>query len=100
MVYWKRTKGLPPLRRSKSGKKSQEKGDEIKNNKKLIYIGMIGNYNYIGASLNGLIQEVKSEGKTLFSFFKTKQKDIERLIGLAIQNEKNYISIIYRKGNI
>ena len=37
---------------------------------KLIGIGMIGNSNYIGTSLNRSIQEVKSKGKTLFSFFK------------------------------
>ena len=37
------TTGLPPFRRSKPGKKSQEKEDEIKNYTKLIDIGMIGN---------------------------------------------------------
>ena len=42
-----------------------------KNYMKLIRGGMIGNSNYIGTRLNGLIQEVKSKGKNLFSFFKT-----------------------------
>ena len=31
---------------------------------KLIGIGIIENYNYNGTSLNGLIQKVKSKGKT------------------------------------
>ena len=30
---------------------------------KLLGGGMIGNYNYIGTSFNGLIQEVESKGK-------------------------------------
>ena len=49
----KSTNGLPPLKRSKISKKSQEKDDEIKNYTKLISGGMIGDYNYIGTSLNG-----------------------------------------------
>ena len=53
MVYGKITKGLPPLRRPKLSKKSQDKEDEIKKNyMRLIGIGIIGNYNYIGTSLN------------------------------------------------
>ena len=39
---------------------------------KLIGGGIIKNFNYIGTILNGLIQEVKSKGKNLFSFFKNK----------------------------
>ena len=63
MVYEKITKWLPPLRRSKLSKKEQDKEEEIeKNYMKLISGGMIGNSNYIGTSLNGLIQEVKSKG--------------------------------------
>ena len=31
MVFGKITKGIPPLRRQKFGKKAQEKDDEIKN---------------------------------------------------------------------
>ena len=31
---------------------------------------MIGNYNYIGTGLNGLIQEVKSKGKNPFRFLR------------------------------
>ena len=60
MVNGKITNGLTPLRRPKLSKKSQEKEDEIlKNYMKLIGIGMIGNSNYIGKSLNGSIQEFK-----------------------------------------
>ena len=62
------TKGLPPLRRSKPSKKTQEKEKEIKNYMNLIGIGMIGNFNYIGTSLNGSIQEVKSKGKNPIKF--------------------------------
>ena len=63
-------KGLPPLRRPKLSKKSQEKEDKIKKSyMKLIGIGMIGNSNYIGTSLNESIQKSKSKVKTLFSFF-------------------------------
>ena len=62
MVYGKITKVLPPLRRPKLSKKAQDKEDE-KNYTKLTCIGMIRNSNYIGISLNGSIQEVKSKGK-------------------------------------
>ena len=68
MVYRKITKWLPPLRRPKLSKKSQEKEDGIKKYMKLIGMGIIGNSNYIGTSLSGSIQEVKSKGKTLFIF--------------------------------
>ena len=69
MVHGKITKGLPPLRRPKLSKKAQEKEDEIKNiYMKLISGGMIGNSNYIGTSLNGSIQEVKSKGKNPIQF--------------------------------
>ena len=67
---WKNSKRLPPLRIPKLSKKEQDKEDEIKKNyMKLRSGGMTGNSNYIGTILNGLIQEVKSKGKTLFSFF-------------------------------
>ena len=56
MVYGKITKGLPPLRIPKLGKKSKYNEDEIKNYIKLIGIGMIGNSNYTGTSLSGSIQ--------------------------------------------
>ena len=69
MVYGKITKGLPPLRRPKLSKKAQEKEDGIKKYMKLIGMGIIGNSNYIGTSLSGSIQEVKSKGKNPFSFF-------------------------------
>ena len=61
------SKGLPPLRRPKISKKAQDKEDEIKNYMKIIGIWMIRNANYIRTSLNGLIQEIKSKGKTPFS---------------------------------
>ena len=35
---------------------------------KLIGGGVIGNYNYIGTSLDGLIQEVNPKGKKTFHF--------------------------------
>ena len=70
MLYEKIAKGIPPLRRPKPSKKAQDKEDEIiKNYTKLISGGMIGNSNYIGTSLNVLIQEVKLKEKTLFRFF-------------------------------
>ena len=53
-------KGIPPPRIPNVGKKVQDKEDEI--NKKYINLisdVMIGNSNYIGISLNGLIQEVQ-----------------------------------------
>ena len=68
----KSSKGLPPLRTPKISKKAQEKEDGIKKKyMKLISGGMIGDSNYIGTSLNGLIQEIKSKGKNLFSYLKT-----------------------------
>ena len=61
------TKGIPPLKIPTLCKKSQEKEEEIRKiYMKLIDIGIIGNSNYIGTILNGLTQEVKSKGKTLF----------------------------------
>ena len=57
MVFEKCEKGLPPLKRTKLSKKSKERDDLNKNNfMKLTGGGMIGNSNYIGTSLNGLIQ--------------------------------------------
>ena len=64
------TKGLTPLRRTKISKKHKIRRMKLKNYMNLIGIVMIGNRNYIGTILNGSIQEVKSKGKTLFSFFK------------------------------
>ena len=59
----KSAKVLPPFKRSKLIKKAQEKQDEIKKNyMNLISGGMIGNYNYIGTSLNGWIQNISSKG--------------------------------------
>ena len=57
----KSSKGLPPLRILTISKRAQDKKDEIKNYMRLISGGMIGNSNYIGTSLNGLIQEFKTK---------------------------------------
>ena len=67
----KNTKGLLPLRRPKLSKNHNRRRMKLK----YIYMNliggrMIGNYNYIGASLNGLIEELKLKVKTLFGFFK------------------------------
>ena len=62
-------KGLPQLSRPKISKKAQDKENVIKNTyMKLICGGIIGNSNYIGTRLNGLIQEVKSKGKNPIDF--------------------------------
>ena len=56
MVFEKRERGLPPLKRTKLSKKVQERHDYVlKKSINLIVGGMIGNYNCIGTSLNGLI---------------------------------------------
>ena len=56
MVFERCEKGLTPLNKTKLSKNSQERHDiEKKNFMKLIGGGMIGNYNYIGTCLNGLI---------------------------------------------
>ena len=65
----KGAKGIPPLKRSKLSKKSQDKEDKfLKNCMKLISGGMIVTSNYIGTSLNGLIQEVYPKGINPFQF--------------------------------
>ena len=61
MVYGKITKGLTQLRIPKLNKNVLEKDNEIKNYAKLLCIGIISNSNYIGTSLSGLIQELKSK---------------------------------------
>ena len=63
------TKGIPPLRRPNLSKKSQEKEDE-KKYMNIIGVGIIGDSNYIGASLSGSIQEVKSRVNNLIQFLK------------------------------
>ena len=69
---------------------------------RLIGIGMIGNSDDIVTSLSGTIQEVKSKRKNPILFL---QKIIiyiqliERRIGLAIQNQNNYTSMISFKAN-
>ena len=63
------TLGLLTLRRPKLSKNNTIMRMKLKNYKNLIGIGMIENSKYIGTSLNGSIQEVKSKGKTLFNFF-------------------------------
>ena len=69
MIYGKITKGIPILRISKLSKKAQDKKGKIKKNyMKLIVGGIIVNFDYIGTSLNGLIQEVKSKVKNPIQF--------------------------------
>ena len=60
----KLTKGLPPLRIPKQSKKAYKINIYIK----VLGIGIIENSNYIGTSLNGSIQEVKSKGKIFIQF--------------------------------
>ena len=65
----KSDRGLPPLRRTKLSKKSQERQDEIKKNSmKLISGGMIGNYNFIGTNFNGLILNINPKELNPFLF--------------------------------
>ena len=85
----KLTKGLPLLRRPKLSKNHKIKTTKFKNSIKLISGGMIGNSNYIGTSLSGSIQEVKSKEKNPTKFLQRKFlliNILEPLIGLAIQN--------------
>ena len=67
----KSDKGLPPLRRTKLIKKSQERQDEIqKNYMDLISGGMIGYSNCIGTNSNGWIQNLPPKGINPIQFFK------------------------------
>ena len=62
-------KGIPALMRSKLSKKYNIRSMKLnKNYTKLISGGIIENSNYIGTSLNGLIQEVKPKGINTFQF--------------------------------
>ena len=85
----KSAKWLPPLKRPTLSKKAQDKEDKIKKNyMKLMSGGMIGNFNYIGTTLNGWIQEAEKRNKpfSVSSMVFTWIKMIELLIGLVIQN--------------
>ena len=66
---WKNAKGLSVLRRTILSEIAQENEDKIEKHMKLISGGIIGNSNYIGTRLNGLVQEVKSKGKKPIQFF-------------------------------
>ena len=69
---------------------------------RLIGIGMIGNSDDIVTSLSGTIQEVKSKRKNPIWFLHKiiiYIQLIERRIGLAIQNQNNYTSMISFKAN-
>ena len=69
MVYGNFANGLPPIRRPKLSKKSQDKEDGIKkNHMKLIDSGIVRNSEYIRTRLNGLTQDVKSKGINSFRF--------------------------------
>ena len=62
-------KGLPPLKREKLSKKAQNGDDLIKNKLfNLICGGMIGDSNYIGTCLNGLIRNQHPKELNLFQF--------------------------------
>ena len=75
MVYGRITKGLPPLRRPKLSKNKKIRRMKFrKNYMKLIDIVMIGNSNYIGTSLNGSVQKVKSKGNKPIQFLQKKHK--------------------------
>ena len=63
MVNGKITRGIPPLSRPKLSKKHKRRRKKLKNYMKQIGIGMIVNANYIGTTLNGLMQEVKPKVK-------------------------------------
>ena len=83
-------KGLPPLKRTKLSKKAQERDDLIENNfMNLIGGGMIGDSNYIGTCLNGLIQNQPSKELNPFKFLQKSSILIimlEQLILLVILN--------------
>ena len=50
---------LPPIKKLKLSKTSQEKEDNIKINLQMAnQLGMTGNFKWIGISLSGLIQEI------------------------------------------
>ena len=68
MVYGKIAKGLPPLRIPKLSEKN--KIGKMKNKKymRLISGVMVENCNYIGTSLNGLIQEFITKGEKPIEF--------------------------------
>ena len=70
MVFGKCAKGLPPLKRTKLSKKAQKKGMILlkTNFLNLIGGGMIGNSNYIGTCLNGLIQNQPPKQLNPFQF--------------------------------
>ena len=70
MVFEKCEKGLLPLKRTKLSKKEHNR-DDIILKKNFMYIiggGMIGNSNYIGTCLNGLIQNQPPKELNQFQF--------------------------------
>ena len=90
MVFEKCEKGLPPLKRTKLSKKAQERDDLIKCFfMKLTGGEMIGNSNYIGTCLNGLIQNKQLNELDPFQFLQISSIliiMIEQLILLVILN--------------
>ena len=80
-------RGLPPLRRTKLSKESQERQDEMfKNYMRLIGGGTIGNSNCIGTNLNSLILNITPKELSNFLLFQkdfTLVKLIEQLIFLV-----------------
>ena len=86
----KSDRGLPPLRRTKLSKKSQERQDGIKYiYMKLISGGIIGNSNCIGTNFNGSILNLTPKELNPFLILQkrfTLIEMIEHLIGLDILN--------------
>ena len=71
------------------------------NYKNIIGLGIIGDYNYIGTILSGLIQDVKPKEKILFSFFKDVfiNKDLRTAhwVGHSLLKELYYNNVFDRK---
>ena len=83
-------KGLPPLKKTKLSKKAQERDYIIKKNlMNIICGGMMGNFDYIGTCLNGLIQNQHPKELNPFQFLEKSYIliiMIEQLILLVIIN--------------
>ena len=92
-------KGITPLKRKKLSKKAQERDDLIKNQIfNIIGGGMIGNSNYSGTCLNGLIQNQPPKELNPFQFLQNISIliiMIELLILLVIINGLHWILLIF-----
>ena len=65
----------------------------------IIGIVMILDFNYIGTSFNGSIQEVKSKGKNIFSFFKKKGDRTYHWVGHS-KLKKSYINYFFERKQV